>query len=335
MTAASHRTDWMSRGRFGIMVHWIAPGPAPERGEWIQDLDRALDRFDLDRFVSGFQASGADWLIFTIGQNTACYASPNRTLERWAGPGHCSKRDLVLEIARSVHEHGKRFIAYLPAEVNAPAALHQAFAWDPDNATGDQVEFQRRYTSFYREYAERYGKLLDGWWFDGCYPWAVFPNGRYDWPMWADSARAGNPDALLAFNDGSFCVGNTRPLTPLQDYLSGEVEVLKEGKIRLGRGESAPLYLPESRFVAGTACQWHALVPIDCFWGHATPGPMEPPRYSDDELFSFVRSCRAVGGAVTLNVGIYQDGGIGETTLGQLQRLAAALKRDGPGPAAA
>jgi hypothetical protein len=311
----------MPRASYGMMVHWIAPGPAPEGGEWIQDLNRAVNRFDLDRFMSQFSESGADWLIFTIGQNTACYASPNRHLDRWAGPGHCSERDLVLEIAERVHHRGKRFIGYLPSEVNAPTALHSAFAWNPK----DQSEFQKRYTEFIREYAERYGKRLSGWWFDGCYTWDVFPNSTYDWPLWTDAARAGNPDAAVAFNDGSFCIGKTRPVTSYQDYLSGEVSALREGKICLG-DKNAPQYLPKSRFVEGTECQWHALVPIDCFWGHSVPGPMEPPKYSDEDLFGFVKNCKAVGGAVTLNVGIYQEGPIGEKTLAQLRRLSDALK---------
>ena len=66
----------------------------------------------------------------------------------------------------------------------------------------------------------------------------------------------------------------------------------------------------------------YALVPIDCFWGHETPGPMESPRYPDDELFGFVRACQSVGGAVTLNVGIYQEGHLGDATLAQLERLS-------------
>ncbi|MDQ2732311.1 MAG: hypothetical protein M3Y56_11675 [Armatimonadota bacterium] len=316
----NHRTDWMTRGSFGMMVHWIAPGPAPEKGEWIRDLNRAVDGFDVAGFLDQFRQSGASWLIFTIGQNSTYYASPNATLDGWAGPGHTSRRDLALEIARGVHKQGKRFIGYLPAEVNAPEPLHNAFRWNP----ADQTEFQHRYTAFIREYSERYGKHLSGWWFDGCYTWPEFPNRLYDWPLWCDAARAGNPNAVVAFNDGSFCTGNTKPLTPLQDYLSGEVETLQDGKIRLGRGKDAPLYLPTSRWV--DACQWHALVPIDCFWAHETPGPMEPPRYPDAELFSFVKSCKAVGGAVTLNVGIYQEGHIGPATLAQLERLSEALK---------
>lgn len=316
-----HRAEWMA-GKWGMMVHWIAPGPAPEKGEWIHDLNRAVDRFDLDGFMRQFEESEADWLIFTIGQNTTYYASPNTTLDNWAGPGHTSKRDLVLEIAQEVHKRGKRFIGYLPSEVNAPEPIHKAFAWNPK----DQSEFQRRYTAFVAEYSRRFGKLLNGWWFDGCYTWDVFPNSTYEWPLWMNMARAGNPDAAVAFNDGSFCVGKTKPVTSEQDYLSGEVSELSGGKICLG-GKDAPLYMPTSQFVEGTDCQQHALVPIDCFWGHEKPGPMEPPKYSDEDLFSFVRHIIGVKGAVTLNVGIYQEGHIGEQTLAQLKRLSDNLKK--------
>jgi len=321
--SSKHRAGWMPRRSFGVMVHWLAPGPAREKGEYIHDLNRAVDRFDLEQFIGGFRATGADWLIVTIGQNTSYYASPNAVLDRLAGPGHCSKRDLVLEIAQRLHKIGKRFIAYLPSEVNAPKDLHKPFAWNPK----DQSEFQRRYTSFIREYAVRYGKNLDGWWFDGCYTWDVFPNSTYNWPLWFDAARAGNPYAAVAFNDGSFCIGITKPVTPLQDYLSGEVDVLIDGKIRLGRQANAPLYLPKSQFAECMACQWHALVPIDCEWMHSGPGPMPPPKYSDADLFRFVKSCKAVDGAVTLNIGVYQEGKMAPASVAQLGRLAAAVKK--------
>jgi hypothetical protein len=254
----------------------------------------------------------------------AVYASPNAVLDKLAGPGHCSKRDLVEEIASRIHKSGKRFIGYLPSEVNAPKELHQAFAWDPKN----QSEFQRRYTDFIREYSVRLGPKLAGWWFDGCYTWDVFPNNTYNWPLWFDAARAGNPDAVVAFNDGSFCIGITKPVTPLQDFLSGEVELLKDGGIRLGRDENSPPYLPKSRFADNTRTQWHALVPIDCnrHWAHEKSGPMASPSYPDAELMGFLKRCRAVGGVVTFNVGISQEGALGAETVNQLARLAASLK---------
>lgn len=324
---SAERVEWMVRGRYGLMVHWIAPGSAPEHGERITDLDRAVGAFDRKRFLADFEATGADWLIFTIGQNTGYYASPNAALDRFVGKsGHCSRRDLVREIAEGVHALGKRFIAYLPSEVKAQSAeIHRAFAWNP----ADQGEFQKRYTAFVREYALRFGKNLDGWWFDGCYTWPDFHNSLYQWPLWCTAARAGNPDAALAFNDGSFCVGVTQPVTAYQDYLSGEVEYLEDSRIRLGGAASGAHHLPEGRFVTGTTCQWHALVPIDCgpglHWGHDQAGPMGPPRFTDENLFGFVRRCRSVSGAVTLNVGIYQEGHLSPATIAQLKRLRTAL----------
>ena len=77
----------MVQGSYGVMVHWLAPGPAAEKGPYIRDLNRAVDAFQLDRFVQDFQRTGADWLIFTIGQNTSYYASPNATLDRFGRTG--------------------------------------------------------------------------------------------------------------------------------------------------------------------------------------------------------------------------------------------------------
>jgi len=125
--------------------------------------------------MADFQRSRADWLIFTIGQNTGYYASPNAILDRLAGPGHAPRRDLVLEIATRVKALGRRFIAYLPCEVCGQSdAIKQSFAWNTREGTG-QEEFQRRYTEFLKEYALRLGHKLDGWWFDGAYTWPIFP----------------------------------------------------------------------------------------------------------------------------------------------------------------
>ncbi|HRJ46652.1 MAG TPA: hypothetical protein PKY38_04775 [Opitutaceae bacterium] len=323
--SAPDRAAWMS-GHWGLMVHWIPPGPARENGPYIEDFDRAVSAFKVERFLQQFADTGADWLIFTIGQNTGFYASPNSVLDRLAGPGHCSQRDLVLEIAQGLHRLGKRFIPYLPAEIKAPTQLHVAFAWNP----ADQNEFERHYTAFIREYSLRLGRLHHGWWYDGCYNWKAFRQALRHWDWWGDASRAGNPDAALAFNDGSYCCGLEKPVTPLQDYLSGEIWQLHGDRIVCGNPDEGPVtyVLPTERFVTGTRCQWHGLLPIDCPWGYNHPptGPMPGPKYSDADLFSFVRQCLAVGGGVTLNVGIYQEGHLPEATLRQLDRMRQSLR---------
>ncbi len=321
---ASHRAAWMS-GHWGLMVHWIPPGPGRETGTYLSDCNAAVDGFDTARFLQQFADSGADWLIFTIGQNTGFYASPNSVLDGLAGPGHCAHRDLVLELAQGIDRLGKRFIPYLPAEIKAPVQLHAAFAWNP----ADQSEYERRYTAFIREYSVRLGRLHHGWWYDGCYNWKAFRQAMRHWDLWCDASRAGNPDAAIAFNDGSYCCGLEKPITPLQDYLSGEIWELRGDRIVSGNPNEGPvsLVLPTGRFVEGTDCQWHGLLPIDCPWGYSpeATGPMDPPKYSDADLFSFVRQCLQVGGGVTLNVGIYQEGHMPAATLQQLSRMRSAL----------
>jgi len=327
------RTAWMS-GKYGLMHHWLYPVIPPLKKEPAKTLDEAVDNFDVKGLLDDFEQTGASWLIFTIGQNTGFYASPNPVIDQLAGPGHCSHRDLIAEIAAGVHGLGKRFIAYLPCEVAGNATLHEGFAWTKEDGS-DQKEFQQRYTRAIRAWAERFGNLLDGWWFDGCYTWPVFHNSKMDWPLWYSAARAGNPNAAVTFNDGSFCVGSLTPVVPEHDYLSGEAEMLVDSKIRLAREKTIQTHLPGSRFIPGTHCQWHCLLPIDCFWGHGTPSPewlpgspytatdavMEPPLYRDEELTKFLRDCLKAGGAVTLNIGISQEGYLGKETIAQLKKI--------------
>ena len=342
MTEAIDRTAWMS-GRYGVMSHWLIPGVLPESGKPARSLDEAVDAFDLARLLADFEASGAEWYLFTLGQNTGKYASPNKVIEALAGPGHCSRRDLALEIAQGVHALGKRFIAYLPCEVAANTTLQAGFQWNTQ-AGSDQAAFQQSYTGAVAEWARRFGPLLDGWWFDGCYTWPVFHSRGMNWPLWYAAARAGNPQAALTFNDGSFCVGSLQPVRAEHDYLSGEIEMLVDGRVRLGREGLEKTHLPEGRFVPGTGCQWHGLLPLDCFWMHggqppswvpgnpytalplgAQSGPMEAPLYSDEELLRFTRACLGAGAALTFNVGLYERGGMGKDTVAQLARIKASL----------
>ncbi|MBO0935612.1 alpha-L-fucosidase [Fibrella sp. HMF5335] len=227
------RAYWM-KGKYGLMVHWLAPGPPPQKGVHVNDLNKATTKFDVDGFMADFDKTGADWLIFTIGQNTGFYASPNVVIDSLAGSGHTPRRDLVLDIAKAVKKRGKQFIAYLPCEVRANKAMHQGFGWNTQSGT-DQAEFQKKYLKAIREWAIRFGPNLDGWWFDGCYTWDAFPNKYMKWEDWYAASRAGNKNAVITFNDGSFCSNSTKPIVASQDYLSGEVEVLIDGKIRLGR----------------------------------------------------------------------------------------------------
>lgn len=328
-----NRAEWMAEGTYGVMTHYLIAPPGATSEEKTSAFNKTVEAFDADFFMKQFEDSRADWLIFTIGQNTGYYCSPNAFLDG-AAPGHTSKRNLILELAQRVHKLGKRFIAYLPAEVAGQAdEIKTAFDWNE----ADQSAFLRNYLAFVRDYSKALGQFCDGWWFDGCYD--PIHKGQWNWQDWCDAARAGNPNAAIAFNDGSFCVGREKPVSPLQDYHAGEVHMLEDSKIRFDfmspakdvyrnekgflrvRGKEPVFYMPKAQFVDGV--QWHALVPIDSSF----MAPVIPDQhYEDAALLKFLRDCRNVRGAVTLNVPIDTSvGHIPAATADQLKRLGTAL----------
>jgi len=336
------RASWMRQGKFGMMVHWLAQRTPQQYETPIKDHNDAVNRFDLGQFLDGFRRTQADWLIFTIGQNTGYYASPNSVLDRLAGPGYGSDRDLVLEIAKGVKSLGARMIAYIPAGVGAtPEAVRKAFDWKKEKGA-PMDEAQRRFTAFIAEYSRRFGPLLDGWWFDGVYPdHPMRQNLPVYEKLWLDAARAGNPNAAVSFNDMSFCGSLSLPVTPDQDYLAGETEFLMNGKVRYGRGTETltpATHTPQPP----PNCLWHCLVPIDVMWERGIafadwqsppfawvapkPHQMERPLYTVADLESLVRDFKAVGGGVTFNVGIFQEGSLGPETVNRLAELARRVK---------
>jgi hypothetical protein len=346
----------MKQGKFGVMVHWCVPKTPPQYGKRIEDINKAADRFDLDRFIKDFRRTKADWLIFTIGQGTG-YASPNNAMDRLAGPGHCTRRDLIMEVAKEVKKLGRRFIAYIP-----PLLRKKDFPFGTINLS--EEEFQVQHAAAIEEYALRFGKLLDGWWFDGG---STDPEYRYGLALKLRAARAGNPNAAVTFNNGSICLGISLPVIPGQDYLSGESEFLLKGKIRYGRGTDVLTPLPKGKASQKPAmgrgvtdctghvitiplpqppatCIWHALLPIDCMWETGIPfnpdwqhpafpwvapkpHKMEKPLYTLADLETVVRDFKSVGGGITFNVGIFQEGGLGPDTVDQLAKLAGRVKR--------
>ncbi len=300
--------QWMQEKGYGIMVHYLS-NIMPENGKGFKDWNEMTDAFPVEKFVNEVERMGAGWVIFPFGQNTGKYCSCNSILEK-AVPGCCSKRDLMWELAMQLKRRDIRLIAYLPSEMDSNTKeLREKMGWDID--LKDKTVFQIKYQEVIREWAERFGTLLSGWWFDGCYNslekdflrtqgWS---NERFNYKEWKKAACAGNPDAVIAM-----CPGAEKMQYAFreQDYLAGEANSLN--------------HRPDDALIDGM--QWHCLVWLDCKWGHwDKAGKIEKPRFTDKELYDFYEGCRKVKGAVTWNIGIYQDGKLAEDTVEQIVRL--------------
>ncbi|MCQ2378869.1 MAG: hypothetical protein MJ016_06630 [Victivallaceae bacterium] len=320
-------------GKRGLFCHYLFPLLFDADGERATDLDRTVASFDVDRFAGQLKKSRSNHLIFTFGQNSGYYVAPNAVVDAYAGGGHCSRRDLVGEIIEALTARGILFIGYLPCEVRANCAMHAGFRWTTRRGTA-QTEFQKRYLEMISFWAKRYGKKLAGWWFDGCYAWPWFHHRFLKIGEWLEAARAGNPDAVVSFNDGSFLENSVMPVFREQDYISGEANDLRRGWPVLAK--SGKVYRFSSPFCPGTKTLRHLTLPIDALWWHGNeeslPGcnritpladrkKFEKPAFTDGELNQAIRHFCGVGGAATFNAAIRSDGLLAPETIDQLARL--------------
>ena len=311
---AQDRAAWMKDARFGMMNHyledWIARREKIEGGRMTVDQwNDMVDHFDVDAHARQIEATGAKYHIFTIGQNSGFYVSPNAAYDRIVGisPSHCSKRDLIADIADAIHQRGMKFIVYLPS--GAPGGDREAREKLQYHLVGTDPnrEFQLHWEAIIREWSTRWGTKIDGWWYDGCY----WPNTMYrgkeppNFESFSAASRAGNPNCAVAFNPG--VVYRTISITPFEDYIAGEID--------------QPDRWTAKRNADGKqdGAQIHVLSYLGDRWGFG-----ETPRFSDEQVIGFSRKLWDVGGAITWDVPIQRDGTIAQSFLDQLTAVGRA-----------
>lgn len=169
-------------------------------------------------------------------------------------------------------------MVYLPS--GAPANDHAAeAALEWRNGPYPNKEFQMKWESIIREWSIRWGKKVEGWWFDGCY----FPDSMYRSPTapnfesFGAAARAGNASAAVAFNPG--VVYRIRSMTPYEDYTAGELD--KPDRVEVYRGAGGQL----------PGVQIQMLSYLGQTWGSGMA-----PRFSSGEVIAFSQKLWGVGG---------------------------------------
>ncbi len=215
----------------------------------------------------------------------------------------------MADLAAALQKRGIRLMVYLPS--GAPAGDHAAdAALEWRNGPYRNLEFQRKWEQVIREWSLRWGKKVSGWWFDGCY----FPNAMYRSPdppnfaSFAAAARAGNPDAIVAFNPG--VVYRILSMTPYEDFTAGEID--KPDLVTIRRSADGKM--------DGTRI--HMLSYLGTTWGMGTP------RFAIEDIIKYTRQITAQQGAVTWDVPVQLNGTIAQPFLDQLIALGKAPHPD-------
>jgi hypothetical protein len=308
----SDRAAWMREAKFGVMTHyladWIARRDEPRIAMTVERWNELVDRFDVDALTAQLESVGARYLIFTIGQNSGYYASPNAAYDAAVGrdPSRCSRRDLIADLAAALERRHIRLIAYLPSGApSRDAVARERLRWT--SGPHANREFQEQWEAVIREWSTRWGPAVAGWWFDGCY----WPNAMYrgdhrpNFASFAAAARAGNPHAAVAFNPG--VVYRTLSVSPHEDYVAGEVDDPARQLIRRATGGLAD------------GATLHQLSYLGTTWG--TP----PARFTADQAVALSLPMLKAGGCVTWDVPIQSDGTIRSEFLERLAALSKAV----------
>ena len=288
-------TDWLKDARYGVFMHFL---PGDSRGLAL------TEKFDVEALAGQLGAIGAKYFVITLGQNSGYFISPNAAYEKRTGyaPGErCSKRDLPLDLYRALKPKGVRLMLYLPCQTpNRDRRAQKAFGL-PEGPRDQpiDVEFARRWAEVIRQWSDRYGDKVSGWWFDGGYQHVRFNEAIAR--MYADAVKHGNPHAIVTFNPGVRVIQYTKA----EDYTAGEL--------------NEPFgTIPSSRWLGGS--QWHALTYLGSNWSQRNT------RYPAEKWAAWVKAVVDHGGVVTLDMGPNWDpqaGPIGSLAAEQVRQVQA------------
>ncbi|MEO5999174.1 MAG: alpha-L-fucosidase [Chitinophagaceae bacterium] len=288
-------TEWLNKAGYGVMFHWTSQSVNKDGTQKPYEL--AVKEFNLGAFVNMVTTTGAAYVIFTIGHAEPFCPAPIKSWENYH-PGHTTKRDLVAEMADALSARGIKLLCYFPTHIIAKYK----------KAT--EKEFTEMNKNIITEFGERYGKKIAGYWFDGWYQcYEEYPG--FSFKDFFKICKAGNPDRIVALNSWIY-----PPVTEWQEYWAGEtaspVELPVAGTLKRGPGKGL---------------RYQALLIMEPYWVQEK-ADIPDPRFTSDKLSEYILNCKKNGGAVTINMGIYQDGTVGTKALEVMKEVRKRVGSD-------
>jgi hypothetical protein len=335
---------WLEKSGFGLMFHYEA-----FKNHNSESYNKAIDSFDVARFVAAVESTTANHIIFVVGQHWGKYCAPNSAYEKLLGVENgvwTSKRDLIMEIGQELKKRDIKLILYMTARapmrhykiIQAMGDTLPSIDGKPVGPHVDPMSHPRKVKGFLRsenqppnptflknwaavcgEWSKRYGTLVSGWWFDGYKTemkdaYESLRKEKYNIDTWVAAVRSGNPAAELAFNSGahpilSLCTAGK--LCPHQTFTSGENHGFNQ---RIKKGTGKPL--TPKNFPAPPGVIWHLLLPVSDGWGAGTTS-----RFEHEFLRDRVDTINSQRGAITFDVPIASDGTIPASIMAVLQQI--------------
>jgi len=291
-------TQWLAKAGYGLMFHWTSQSISQDGTH--KPYAQAVDEFDVNRFAQMVAATGAGYVLFTIGHAEAYCPAPLKSWEKYH-PGMTTQRDLIAELADALSARGIKLMCYFPAHVVGKYP----------KASGK--EFGQMMTDVMTEFGNRYKEKVAGYWFDGCYQCGEkYPD--FSWRKFFNVCKAGNPNRIIALN--SWIYPN---VSEWQEYWAGET--------------ASPVGLPVNGTIErgpGEGLRYQALLIMEPYWVQEKV-EMPEPRFNARDLGDYISQCMKNGGAVTINLGIYQDGSVDPKALNVFKEVRKRIRQSPEG----
>ena len=278
------------------MFHWTSQSVGKDGTH--KPYAQAVDDFDVKRFAEMVEETGAGYVIFTIGHAQSYCPAPLKAWEKYH-PGKTTRRDLIAEMADAFNAKGIKLMCYL----NAASLTKYPKA--------SEEEFSRIMTEVVTEFGEHYKEKVAGYWFDCCYQ-AKEKYPGFSFREFFKTCKAGNPNRIVALN--SWIYPN---VSEWQEYWAGET--------------ASPVGLPlkgtTQEHGPGAGLRYHALLIMEPYWVQQKV-EMPRPQFTAQQLGDYISQCKANGGAVTINLGIYQDGTVDPNAVDVLKEVRQRIRKE-------
>lgn len=311
---ANYKRDmtWLSEATYGLMFQYGAWG-YPQTGDR-KSIDQGAADFNVDKFVSMVKDTGASYVIWSMTWWQYWIQAPLTSVDEIMGNSSLtSKRDLIGEVAQALQDNGIRFMLYYHQGLQQEPtwAAKQNFPGEfDDTGTGDRTTFFNNWKKVIADVGNRYGKNLDGWFFDDGAAYYPAP-----FESLAAAARTGNPDRLISYNNI-----NAVRYTDFQDMTLGES---KTGGEEYGSAANGGNGIYTKGPMEGLL--QHSMFKMDNGWGIHDPNSVISTSISSSKAVAIATAADARNVPLSFDMLMYEDGTVSSNSLNVLYAVKDAV----------
>jgi len=161
-------------------------------------IDEVGDGFDAEKFANDVAGFKVEYVVFTAWHADMNVMFPSQAMDKWRGPGHATKRDVIGEMVKAFKAKGIPVFLYIhtsdghdmqPADQerlgwNESTNVAPADAWAP----GKYVRWNNFMNEIFDEMGSRYAKDVVGYWIDG--GWGRCDQERLKKTLWKHNPMA-------------------------------------------------------------------------------------------------------------------------------------------------